>query len=137
MAYQVIKGWPSEAAIDVTFEAANDNVEAGIIGKIDSDGKVDVGAYATDGSDSSEQPVFIIDKDTVTDKFLGLMHPCVLEVDSDHFQSGSYDVNEKITGGDNGTFDKIAASDDDRPEIGKVIKVDGDKMTILFNSNLS
>jgi hypothetical protein len=120
MSYQVVKGWPSDGAIDEMIEAASGvTLTAGTIAAIDSDGNGTVGNYSSDGSDADEAAAFIIDKDEVTDKFTVLMSPCLLEVDSDHYAADTYAVNDVLTAA-SGVFAKPSGSE---RVVGKVISI--------------
>lgn len=139
MAYEIIKGWPSSAAIDpvITLDTA-DTVAAGAGGIINAAGKGIAGTYNTDGTDATLLPFFCIDVDTVTDKVTGLMGNCMIKVDSDHYEAGSYTAGKAVTL-KGGKFDLIAASDDARPTVGKVFSYDGTatELVVLWGPTFS
>ena len=132
MAYQIIKGWPSDAAIDpvITLDTA-DTVAAGTGGAINASGAGIVGNYATDGSDATLLPFFCLDVDTVTDKVTGLMSNCMIKVDDDHYESGSYTAGAAVTLS-GGKFDLIASTEDARPTVGKVFSYDGSATELVI-----
>jgi hypothetical protein len=132
MAYQIIKGWPSEGAIDMSITLDTDvELTEGMGGAIEATGgKGIVGDYDEDGSDAALLPFFCIGVDNVTGKVLGLMSGCMIEVDSDHYEAGSYAPGVAVTLKD-GKFDIIdltvgatTAASDYRPVIGRVLSYD-------------
>jgi hypothetical protein len=134
MAYQVVKGWPSEGAIDELFsDASGVDCALGSVAAIDADGNITPADYNVDGSDAGLKPVFIIDKDTITDKKLGLMHKILVEVDAEHYEAGTYEGSQAITA-TGGKFDVIADTGDSRPVVGVVRSFDATtgKMRVLM-----
>ena len=122
MAYQVVKGWPSDGAIDevITLATAG-TVTPGLCGVIDSSGEGLIGAYpTTEGATSIYPAFFCIDADEVTGKVTGLMSPCVIEMDSDHYAAGAYAPGVKLSLTD-GKFSIIAATGDARPAVASVL----------------
>ena len=139
MAYDIIKGWPSSAAIDpvITLDTAVE-IAAGFGGIINATGKGIAGTYNTDGTDATLLPFFCIDVDTVTDKVTGLMGNYMIKVDSDHYEDGSYTSGKAVTL-NGGKFDLIAASEDARPTVGKVFSYDAgaSELVILWGPTFS
>ena len=134
MSYQVVKGWPSDGAIDEIFAPATGvTLVGGSIAAIDAAGNLVAANYNTNGSDAGNQAVFVIDVDTVKGTCTALMGKHLVEVDADHYESGVYTPNTLLTAS-GGKFDIIGAVDDDRPVVGKVRSVDAatGKIRVLF-----
>jgi len=131
MAYQIVKGWPSEGAIDPIITLTTDgSVAPGYSGVIDSpSGQGIVGIYPlTLGATSIYTPFFCIDVDEVTHNVTGLMSKCIIEMDATHYVAGSYVAGAKlsltasvIAEHKGGKFSMIAASGDARPAVAQVI----------------
>jgi len=140
MAYKVIKGWPSEGAIDMSISlAVAGAVVAGDCGVINSSGVGVIGAYNVTGADAGTlEPFFCIDVDSVTGKVLGLMSPCMIEVDTDHFVAGSYAPGKAVSMA-GGKFSLIAATEDLRRVVGTVFAYDSSvgTLTIYWNPEVS
>jgi len=143
MAYQIVKGWPSEGAVDEIITLATDGTVApGFSGVINADGEGIVGTYPTTaGATSVYLPFFCIDVDSVTKKVTGLMSKCVIEMDSDHYVAGAYTPGAKLSliasvvvADKGGKFDLIAASEDARTAVAQVIKYDAtaNKLRVLW-----
>jgi hypothetical protein len=132
MAYQILKGWPSEGAIDMSIALDTDVVlPEGTGGAIEATGgKGILGNYDEDGTDAGLLPFFCIGVDNVTGKVLGLMSNCMIEVDSDHYEAGSYAPGVAVTL-KGGKFDIInvvvgatTGASDYRPVVGRVLSYD-------------
>lgn len=123
MAYQIVKGWPALGAIDESIEAATGvTLAAGKIAAINDDGDGILADFNVNGSDAGLTAAFLIDHDSAREGFFtGLISECVIEVDADHYEAGTYKAGDTLTA-DGGKFDGIAATSDDRPVIAKVLK---------------
>ena len=127
MAYQVVKGWPSDCAIDEIITLATEGTVApGMAGVIGADGEGVLGTFPlTAGATSTLPAFFCIDEDTVTKKVTGLMNRCTIEVDADHYVAGAFAPGKSLSLGateaNSGKFELIAASGDARPVVAKVI----------------
>ena len=97
--YKVIKGWPSNGAIDLNLFPATGvtTLEPGQAACINNEGKLIVGTYLANGSDAADVPVFIIDKDPMTGSFTCLLENFVLEVDSDHYATDTYTPTQAVS----------------------------------------
>jgi hypothetical protein len=124
MAYQIIKGWPCEGAIDMNIAVATDELVADGVGcVVDSDSKAAVANFAVDGSDATGIPGFCIGIDNVTGNALLLLSEAMIQVDSDHYEVASYTPGAGVSFV-GGKFDLIAAIDDERPQVGTVFSYD-------------
>jgi len=133
MAYQVVKGWPCEGAIDELLTAADGvTLTLGTPATINASGEAIVGDYDSLGSDSGLQAAFVIDYDEVRGKYLGLLSACVIEMDADHYAADTYAPNDTLTaiGG------VLAKPTDSEPVLAKVLSVDAtsDKIRVLWTA---
>lgn len=143
MAYQVVKAWPSDCAIDeiITLTVPG-SVKPGFGGIIDDSGEGVVGTFVKATTDDLNDGLafFCIDEDTVTGKVTGLMNKCVIEVDADHYVAGSYVAGNPLTlkAGKFDLFDPTqtvpGTPDDYRPVIAKVLNYNATtgKMRIIW-----
>ncbi|MCB5270513.1 MAG: hypothetical protein LHW56_01555 [Candidatus Cloacimonetes bacterium] len=110
--YQIVKGWPSNAALDENVKAATGQtiVEGQVITK-DSDGAAVVASLAA-GDDKTAY--FVIGKETLTGTFTGLTGKFIAEVDADHLAAAvsTYAIDELLTA----TTGKFAALTAGAPE---------------------
>lgn len=96
--YKVIKGWPSNGALDLNLTPASGvTITAGQAACIDNTGKLIAGTYNANGSDIADIPVFCIDTDPMGGGVVALLTGFVLEVDSDHYDSDSYTALQSVT----------------------------------------
>lgn len=147
--YQIVKGWPSEGAIDEIFVPATAGAPAeGFVGRVKTDGKAETATYLSNGTDAGLQSFFVIDVDTVKDNVTGLMSKCLIEVDADHYAAASYAAGDALTAAagkfakvtevaatyDEGAIDVAATA---TKTVGRVVNVDATtgKMRILFYGN--
>lgn len=95
--YQIVKGWPSHAAIDEKVTAtAGQTLAPGVVAALTSAGTYSVADCADAGTDPG-QLMFLIDTDKITGGFLGLAHTFVVEVDASHYAAGTYTPNAFVT----------------------------------------
>lgn len=124
MAYQIIKGWPCEGAIDMNIPVATDeDVAEGVGCVVDSDSKAAVANYNVNGTDALGIPGFCIGIDNVTGNALLLLSEAMVKVDSDHYKAGSYTPGAGVSFSE-GKFQLIADEDDERPQVGTVFSYD-------------
>jgi len=140
MAYQITKGWPSQAAIDEIITLATEGtVVPGMFGIIEADGEAAPGTYPLTAGVTSLLPVFFcIDEDKITQKVTGLMSDCMIVLDSDHYVAGSFAPGQNLSLGATtetaGKLEIIADSGDARPCVAKVISYSATpgKLKVLF-----
>lgn len=126
MAYQIVKGWPSLGAIDESIEAATGvTLTNGAVAAVNTDGEGILANFNVNGSDAGLTAAFLIDNDSVREGFFtGLLSECVIEVDADHYEAGTYTAMDTLSAS-GGKFEAIAATGDDRPVLAKVLKAPG------------
>ena len=121
MSYQIIKGWPSDGAIDLNIaQATAGTVTDGLCGMLNTSGKAVVGNYATAGTDAALIPFFCIGVDNVTGNALALMGKYVIKMDSTHYAAGAYVSGSKVSF----TSGKFALVDTSQPVVGTVVSYD-------------
>lgn len=121
MAYQILKGWPCEGAIDPTIpQASAGAVVDGTCGMVDANGKAAVGNYATAGTDADLIPFFCIGVDNINGNALALMGKFLIKVDADHFAAGAYAAGKTVSF----TAGKFALVDTSQPAVGTVLSYD-------------
>ena len=133
--YQIVKGWPSEGAIDLTFaKAAGSALVPGQIAELKTDGTVDTATAAAGdivffcmdamGGEISSGISF------AGGKVLCLGGSFVVECDGDHYAAATYAVGDSVTAA-SGKFAKVT---DSEPVVGRVIAKDGTKLRILWTA---
>lgn len=135
MAYNIRKGWPDDSAIDEQFSLkASDTTVPGMVFKIKATGLAEVATYATGGADAGELAFFCFDADTITNKVMGIISACVIEMDSTHYTAGAYAPNVKVTA----SAGKILVHPgDSMPVLGRVLAYDATSgiLRVLWTSN--
>lgn len=129
MSYQIRKGWPSNAAVDVALTADDDqDIKDGDFVVISDSFKCSHAAYS-----GSELYAFIIGKERLHGTMTGLMSTCVIELDQAHYADGeTFTVNQDVTINDEG---KLTGGDSDT-SVGKVLAYDSTNgnVVILFHA---
>jgi hypothetical protein len=101
--YDIRKGWPAEAAIDEVLTAANNQTVAeGMIVTV-ADGKATPANFTAQAAASDPMAAFLIGHEKVRGTFTGLMSQCIIEVDAEHYEAGSYAPGDVLTA-KNGKF---------------------------------
>ena len=136
MAYDIVKSWPSQGAIDESLVPATETVEfmkslKGKVINLASTGKVGLATYTGD-TKTVGIPFFCIDYGHPRKQVLGIKSPCVIQCDSDHYDSGSYAVGATVTA-NAGKF-KVAGEGDG--VVGKVLNFDAvsGKLRVLWTA---
>lgn len=95
MSYNIRKGWPCDGALDENLMPADDAAKkAGIIVALNSDGKVVVAdAIAADGPLCG----FNIGVEKVTGAVTTLMNDCIIDMDAEHYEAGTYAPNDALS----------------------------------------
>ena len=117
--YQIRKGWPSNGAIDEVLTAATgETITDGMIVTV-ADGKATPANFTSAAADTDPMVAFIIGIEHVRGTHTGLMSQCIIEVDAEHYEAGTYNANDPLTarGG------KFAAAGSSKV-IGRVLKYD-------------
>ena len=97
MSYQIRKGWPAEAAIDEIMVADDgEEIVPGLIVAVEG-GKCKVANFTGAASDTDPMPAFVIAGEKVRGTFTGLMSQCIIEVDADHYEAGTYKPGDMLT----------------------------------------
>jgi hypothetical protein len=121
MAYQILKGWPCEGAIDPSIaQATAGAVTEGTCGMVDDDGNAAVGNYATAGTDATLIPFFCIGIDPINGNALALMGSYLIKVDSTHYAAASYEAGTPVSF----TAGKFSTVDTSQPAVGTVLSYD-------------
>ena len=131
MAYDIIKGWPSEGALDFTVALnTGQDVGEGIIAMM-VDGKASAATYSTAAADTDAIPGFVIGVDSMSGNRTMLMGPFIVEVDSDHYAADTYAAGDLLTATD-GKFSKVTGTGE--LIVGKVLTYNATttKMRILW-----
>ena len=140
MSFQIVKGWPAEGAIDMSLtKETGEDMSLGQIVKVNASGKLEV---CTAGANDTDPMGFTIGNELATksinpdyspevNTFTTLFSECVIDCDSNHFDSGS--IGGMVTA-DGGKFIEKTTTDD-KPAIGKVLYKDTDKMRVHFFGN--
>lgn len=117
--YQIRKGWPADSAIDEAVKAkAGEEVTPGMVVTV-ADGEVSVADYTGAAAATDPMPAFLIGHEKFTDSFTALMSQCVIEVDSEHYDAGTYTAGDLLTA-KAGKFSAAGSS----KVIGRVLKFD-------------
>lgn len=104
MGYKIIKGWSTDAPMDLPIPlGVGESVKPGNIFCLNNSGYAILGSYATNGSDATYLPFFCFDYDTVPLNVIGLTGNFMVEVDSDLYLPGNYTSNLGVTA-KNGVF---------------------------------
>lgn len=96
MSYQVVKGWPSEGALDeVLVPATGVTIAPGSLASLDNAGKAVVADFYADATD--RLTYFAIDNDPLNGGLVGLKAGMIIECDADHYEAGTYTPNQAVT----------------------------------------
>lgn len=128
--YQIRKGWPSNGAIDeVLTAAAGETVTDGMIVTV-ADGQATPANFTAAAAASDPMVAFIIGVEQVRGTLTGLMSQCVIEVDTEHYEAGTYAANDALTA-KNGKFAAAGSS----KAIGRVLSYDAasGRMRIMWH----
>ena len=126
--YNIIKGWPSDSALDMSYPA-DDSLEAydGVCVTVNANGKV---VLAT-GSDTTPTG-FLIGREKMTNACTVLYGAYVLEIDRNHYDdTGTYTPGTKVTVGNEG---KLTVSGSSGCCFGRVLSVNAVDGTIRILS---
>ena len=119
MSYQIRKGWPAQAAIDEALIAADgEKIENGMIVTV-ADGKCKKANFLSAASAADPMTAFVISNEQLRGTYTGIMSQCVIEVDKDHYEAGSYKANDPLTA-KNGKFSAAGTS----KVLGRVLSFD-------------
>lgn len=119
MAYNVRKAWPAEAAIDeIVVPAEGAEIAEGMIVTV-ADGEAKVADFTGTASPTDPMPAFLIGYEKVKKSYTALMHQCVIEVDAEHYDAGTYKGGDLLTA-KAGKFSAAGTS----KVIGRVLKFD-------------
>lgn len=133
--YNVIKGWPSNAALDFTAKPkAGVTVKEGdvvMMGKGADANFAVAGNFTTAAAVTDNAPAFVIGVDTMSGNVTALMGRFIVEVDSAHYATGSYGAGDVLTA-TAGKFSKVTATGE--APIGKILTYNATTgiMTILW-----
>lgn len=121
--YQIRKGWPSNGAIDevltpATGEVLGETVKEGMVVTV-VDRKAAPANFTAAAADSDPMCAFTIGIEHVRDTLTGLMSQCVIEVDAEHYEAGTYAPGDALTA-KNGKFAAAGSS----KVLGRVLSFD-------------
>lgn len=131
MAYDIVKGWPSDAALDFTVALnTGQTIGEGIVAMLDG-GKASAANYTTAAAAADKTAGFIIGVDTMSGNRTMLLGSFIVEVDADHYVAGSYAAGDLLTA-TAGKFSKVTATGENI--VGKILTYSGvtKKMRILW-----
>ena len=134
MAYDIVKGWPSEGALDFTVALnTGQTVGEGVIAMMDG-GKASVADYDAGAAPSDKVPGFVIGVDAQTGNRTMLMGAFIVEVDENHYAAGSYAAGDVLTAKD-GKFAPLTVAGE--LIVGKILTYNATtkKMRILWVGN--
>jgi hypothetical protein len=130
--YQIIKGWPSAGALDLTLSPSSGvTITPGVIGAINgTTGAVDVASYSTDGANAGNLPVMCIAVEAVTGKLTCLPSNFVVKVDSACYTGSSFTPNMKLSA----VSGKFAAASGTQRVVGQVLSFNAStgELTVLW-----
>lgn len=133
MSYQVVKGWPSDGALDETLAPApGAEIAGGSIVTLDASGDAVAADYAADGSNAGNLAFFVIDTDPFKGNILALKGQCIIECDADHYVADTYNIHDAVTAV-GGKFAPVTASE---KVVGRVINMDSatGKMRLVWSA---
>jgi hypothetical protein len=117
--YDIRKGWPSNGAIDEVLTAASgQDIKDGMIVTV-ANGQASTANFTAAASASDPMVAFVIGYEKVKGTYTGLMSQCIIEVDADHYDAGSYAAGDALTA-KNGKFAAAGSS----KVVGRVLKFD-------------
>ena len=102
MSYDIIKGWPSQGALDQVFAADSAAVTEGMCAALKATGNIDVATYPADGSLNGETPLFVFGVNNLDGRFVAANHGMIIELVNEAgspalFAAGAYAPNVEIT----------------------------------------
>lgn len=135
MAYQIVKGWPSEGALDEILTPAAGlemNKGGGQLVALEADGKVVLATFDPSGADADRLAYFAIDSDSINGNVTALKSGFIVECDADHYVAGAYTPNQKVTATD-GKFAPVTGTE---KVVGIVSKFDAanGKMRVVWTA---
>lgn len=97
MAYDIVKGWPSEGALDFTVALnTGQTIGEGAVAMLDG-GKASAANYTTAAAAGDKVAGFIIGVDTQSGNRTMLMGSFILEVDDEHYAADTYAAGDILT----------------------------------------
>ena len=129
--YNIVKGWPSEGALDYTAQPnTGQAVNEGVIAFMDG-GKASVANYTTAAAATDKTPGMVIGVDTLSGNRTILMGNFVVEVDDSHYDANTY-ANGDILTAKAGKFSKVTGTGES--VVGKILNYNAatKKMRILW-----
>lgn len=97
MAYDIVKGWPSEGALDFTVALnTGQTIGEGAVAMLDG-GKASAANYNTAAAAGDKVAGFIIGVDTQSGNRTMLMGSFILEVDDEHYAADTYAAGDILT----------------------------------------
>lgn len=95
--YNIRKGWPSQGAVDEVLTAdTGQTITEGMIVTV-TDGKASVANFTGAASKNDPITAFIMGHEDVRKTFTGIMSQCVIEVDAEYYQAGTYNSGDYLT----------------------------------------
>lgn len=95
--YQIRKGWPSNGAVDeVLTPASGEEVTDGMIVTV-VDGKAAPANFTAAAAATDPMCAFVIGAEGVRNTLTGIMSQCVIEVDADLYEAGTYASGDALT----------------------------------------
>lgn len=134
MAYDIVKGWPSEGALDFTVALnTGQTIGEGVIAMLDG-GKASAANYTTAAAVTDKVPGFIIGVDSQSGNRTMLMGAFIVEVDDAHYAADTYAAGDVLTA-KAGKFAKPTVTGEH--VVGKVLTYNATtkKMRILWVGN--
>ena len=131
MAYDIVKGWPSEGALDFTVALnTGQTIGEGAVAMLDG-GKASAANYTTAAAAGDKVAGFIIGVDTQSGNRTMLMGSFILEVDDEHYAANTYAAGDILTA-KAGKLAKCTGAGE--AVLGKVLNYNGTtkKMRILW-----
>lgn len=131
MAYDIVKGWPAEGALDFTVALnTGQTIGEGAVAMLDG-GKASAANYTTAAAPGDKVAGFIIGVDTQSGNRTMLMGSFILEVDDEHYAANTYAAGDILTA-KAGKLAKCTATGE--AVLGKVLNYNGTtkKMRILW-----
>lgn len=129
--YNIRKGWPADSAIDEAVSAATgQTIVDGQIVTV-ANGQISLANFTAAAAATDGIPGFVIGKENVRNKYTVILSQCVIEIDSDHFATGTYTAGTRLTAA-NGKFSPVTATGE--KAVGRVLAYDAtnSKMRVLF-----
>lgn len=133
--YNIIKGWPSDGALDFTAApkvgVALAEGKVAMLGKGADANLAVLGNFTTAAATTDNVAGFVIGVDTMSGNITALMGQFILEVDAAHYAAGSYAAGDVLTA-TAGKFSKATATGEN--PVGKILTYNATsgKMTILW-----